>query len=257
MVEGLTRRLDRARSQIDDLTGLIDAYRAEARRGRVYEVREDPLLLPDGTRLLRLVVLKPPDYLEWAFRVGEIVHNARAPLDHIASALAGPAAARDWPRPSFPLLTKKAAGKRPHGALTDKSKWLGRLDPTTLDIIEFLQPYHGHAAGLGLLSLNELWNADKHRLPLLAVVASRLEVARYTYTDSHPRVDWQEFFQFESESIVGRAYDDFASQPSADLSLTVRLRESTMADSELSVALSECVDAAREAVHLLEPVLPR
>jgi hypothetical protein len=138
-----------------------------------------------------------------------------------------------------------------------KGKWLRGLDPTAFDIIESLQPYHKDVVALGLLTLHDLWNADKHRLPLLAVVASRLEVAHYTFMSTHPRVDWQEVFPFEGGSIVGRAQDDFASQPSADLSLTVHLRESpSLAHSELTVVLGRCVEAAREAVERLEPVLP-
>lgn len=114
----------------------------------------------------------------WGAIVGEIVHDLRSALDHIAweLVLANGETPDDFT--SFPIYkTEPEQGfvaattwdKRPakerHGPLVG-------VNTSALTQIEGCQPYHGgNNALLGVL--NELWNIDKHRhlLPMLVVSA--------------------------------------------------------------------------------------
>ncbi len=91
---------------------------------------------------------------------GDIVHNLRSALDHIAWQLALLTKSKPYKRTAFPIIIdRKADSLREFKRLT-KDVW-----PAAIPIIRQLQPYHrGKNAKLHELAiLHALWNDDKHR----------------------------------------------------------------------------------------------
>lgn len=94
--------------------------------------------------------------------LGDIVHNLRSALDHVAWQLALRTTDDPYKRTAFPIFvdTSLASVKQFNRLVKD-------VFPDAIPIIEALQPYH---SGEGLAEfdllwvLHCLWNADKHRL---------------------------------------------------------------------------------------------
>jgi hypothetical protein len=127
-----------------------------------------------GFRLVQKAFATPAPLDHWSLTMGECVHNLRSALDNLAFALAR--LRRDPPtRPvqvAFPIFQVKAEfeskGRRNIDQLPDEAAAL----------IERLQPFHRDGSpALGtpdrdaLVLLHWLSNADKHRVPQVALIA--------------------------------------------------------------------------------------
>jgi hypothetical protein len=163
-LDGLRFKLGRAQRQVDDL----EAEVARFLRRDTYEIAQnfDP---ETGRVTLRFVVKHHPP-AEWSVQIGEIVHNLRSALDHLACQLFLAGGGTDCDHTQFPILTDSSdEGFR---------KWMedrlpGLPEPMFTQLRE-VQPYHAgdEARKDGLAILNRLSNQDKHRLlvPVFAAV---------------------------------------------------------------------------------------
>ncbi|MCL4369267.1 MAG: hypothetical protein M1337_08930 [Actinobacteria bacterium] len=111
--------------------------------------------------VLRHRVVREPPLDLWSLIIGDVVHNARSALDHLAWQLAE-RHSPDRPQPDrltmFPIFDDERVYRR-LGAR--RLRW---IEPRAAGIIEGLQPYK-HADGSDLLLLlEELDVADKHKL---------------------------------------------------------------------------------------------
>lgn len=99
------------------------------------------------------VAHQPP--VELSLLVGEVAHQLRSALDHVAHALVQASGGTPTRATSFPVCLQ-----RPSGTL----RIAGGVSPAALAAVEALQPYlrldpEQHP----LHTLNTLWNIDKHR----------------------------------------------------------------------------------------------
>lgn len=106
---------------------------------------------------------------------GDVIHNIRSALDHIAWQLALLRTAEPHTRTEFPILIEENGDSR--RAFKDKTKW---FPSEARDIAESMQPYHrGNAApdsALGMLHLLSI--EDKHRLVVRVVDSAYIPVFR-------------------------------------------------------------------------------
>jgi hypothetical protein len=95
--------------------------------------------------------------------VGDIVHNLRSAFDHLAFQLAGSKASD---RTAYPIASTAQNFKA-----IKKAKIEG-IAADALAHIEATQPYHSGYEGIW--SLHELNNFDKHRLPVVVMIAQQM-----------------------------------------------------------------------------------
>ncbi|TQJ51841.1 hypothetical protein [Phycicoccus sp. SLBN-51] len=134
----------------------------------------DPITLqrqiqPDGETVAIALRVSEPVPIELSLLVGEITHQMRSALDHLAYALVIAAGNVPTRRTTFPVLL--AAPQ--NGLRID-----GGVRPDALAAIESLQPYQRRDASAHPLHvLTELWNIDKHRhLHLTTLQSTNTEV---------------------------------------------------------------------------------
>lgn len=157
VTERCRARVNRAITQVHELNSQVRAYLSR----RPYEVIGERASSPDEI-VLRLVVTEPSP-LEWSVLVGEIIHDLRSTLDHLAWGLSelnsGSAPyplPNSWRRIQFPICDTAAEFSR------EASNRLWALAPADVAAIEALQPYSG-GQGTRLRFLRDLSNIDKHR----------------------------------------------------------------------------------------------
>jgi len=159
----------RAQNQVGSLKEQFNSF-VESQRYRVAIAERNP---KTGKNALRVVAVKD-DLLpsDWPLIIGEIAHNLRSALDHLACQLA----ALRWPndptvfeKASFPIRlygprsTVRPTRRRP--AWNDKGRVSGLFCQRHLTMLKNLQPYlrkNGNRLS-PLWLLHELNNADKHR----------------------------------------------------------------------------------------------
>lgn len=164
-LDGPRHKLGRAEAQLDQL----DVQIARFMRRDTHEITQtfDP---KTGRCTLRFIIKHPPP-LSWSMAIGEIVHNLRSALDHLACQLFRlHAPESDWEGTRFPILTDNT------DAGLDKAidNYLPGLPEPIRAQLRASQPYkRGDDARRDPLSvLNRLSNQDKHRLlvPVFAAV---------------------------------------------------------------------------------------
>src|ERR1700674_3395463 len=128
--------------------------------------------------------------------VGEIVHNLRSALDHIAWQLT-PIGRRNT-NTKFPI-TYIAGTVDPEGWFKHQiSNALGGVDPIAVGEIEACQPYNGWSSGEHPLSvLHALWVSDKHHsIPVLgATVRSGTLTISKSMAARDFGIAWGPFYQ--------------------------------------------------------------
>lgn len=171
-LEGFFGKLGRAKQEnkalYDEIESLLNDYYAPG-------VEIDP---KTDERVVRAYVIKdPPPFAEWSIRVGEIVHNLRSALDHLAYQLARHGAGghtlfliADSPDKWRQALHLKRKVTRQNAR---KLRWMHGMATGAVAAIERLQPYHG-GDRVGLRLLRDLSNWDKHRLLQTAAFVSRV-----------------------------------------------------------------------------------
>lgn len=158
---GIQAKIDRADEHFRALDALVGAYLHSDPYRVVGEERVDKAQWHYDVFLE--VDSYPPDEV-WGPIIGDVVHNLRSALDHLAWQLALPIARSEHPRkiafPIFLILPKRddpASSKR----AKDLARMLCHLRPDCHAAIEAVQP--GVDAIHPLWLLHALWNTDKHR----------------------------------------------------------------------------------------------
>ncbi len=156
-LDGVERRLARARAEIATLESYISASRRNLKRNRtVVDVEDDGL-----KHTVRVYFTwKPPE--EWGLMVGEIVHHLRSVLDNFAYQLVAANGQTPTSRTEFPVALKQDWFDRVAG---DK---LSGVDPRALAEIRRLQPFArtdgGNPSTHWLWVIHQLDIVDKHQL---------------------------------------------------------------------------------------------
>jgi len=146
----------------------LDAEIARFLRRDTYEVAQD--FDPETGRCTLHFVVRHRPPLSWSVSIGEIVHNLRSALDHLACQLFREAGGGDCDATKFPILVSDSDT----GFEKWINQWLPRLPEGAEAELRELQPYkRGDEASRDPLAiLNRLANDDKHRLlvPVFAAI---------------------------------------------------------------------------------------
>lgn len=156
---GIQAKLDRSQEHFDVLDELIGSYL----RTEPYRFIAEEYLEGDAHHYAIFLEVDtfPPDGV-WGPVIGDVVHNLRSALDHLAWQLALPTARSDTPRRiEFPIfLEDPTDDPEVRGALRKK---LQCLRPDCHAVIDAAQPYKTRDTHHPLWLLQALWNTDKHR----------------------------------------------------------------------------------------------
>ncbi len=190
-LSGVRAKLARSLELLIDLDTLMHEY-----------LDSDPVDLqrqiqPDGlTSVFALLVTTEPP-LDLALRVGEVVHQLRSALDHLANQVVRAAGHQPTRRTSFPIIIRP-----PRKAVAIH----GGADPKALSVIDQVQPYHRkhEPERHPLAVLDKLWNIDKHRN--LSLAATMLANSQIHVSDAQG--EWRVGGQFQpgplaDDGIVG------------------------------------------------------
>lgn len=165
-LDGPRHKLGRAEAQLDQL----DAEIARFLRRDTHEVTQN--FDPNTGRCALHFVVKHRPPLSWSVSIGEIAHNLRSALDHLACQLFLKSGGRDCARAktAFPILSDNSD----EGFRKWVCDYLPGLQEAMFTELRELQPYRrGEEKRRDPLAiLNRLSNQDKHRLllPVFAVV---------------------------------------------------------------------------------------
>lgn len=166
---GVREKILRAAEHLDAFTAEVDTYAAS---GPYSIVRAFEDHIPEQSSrpglTWRARIDPPAPTLRLGILAGDVVHNLRSALDHLAWAVVlqnGGEPSESYPATSFPILPNPlpSAGSSPK-TLTFRAK-SGAASAAAETILEMLQPYN---SGQDLRThplwlLNQLWNIDKHR----------------------------------------------------------------------------------------------
>jgi hypothetical protein len=151
-VRGVRAKLARALHHLEALYTDISTFteRHPATLGSPHQVSDEVWVYH--------AVLSQPYPIEWSVRLGEAVHDLRSALDNTVSVMTA-ARGGDVNTSAFPVYDSADKFQR-HG-----SRKIAALPEEARAFIEGLQPYASESVIPHYLhSLEEMWNADKHRL---------------------------------------------------------------------------------------------
>lgn len=210
-------RLRRADEHLADLKGKIRRFIDDG----AYAVGFDHQFDGEGTTILRAQVLREPPSVEWGVVIGELIHDVRSSLDHLAFLLTasqiGPPPAYmpigdKWRKVSFPIVLDK--NKFPivsnRALFGFPQGWWPRTR------IEQLQPFECGKDRDPLWLLEEMWNADKHRVPHLVGFIAKVTKAEIVLppADDPFRVLFEKVIGTATvtldQSVVNRPFEDGA-----------------------------------------------
>lgn len=161
---GVRAKLDRADAHLKSLQEEVATFLDS----ETYGVRHH--FHPDGRHYTLSVQIKREPPLLLSVLVGDLVHNLRSALDHLAWQLVLANGGTPTRATQFPIFTSDPASGDP------LRKWTGSIEGMASPIgqaIRAIQPYHaGNRANLHSLAvLAALSNQDKHRLPVARTAA--------------------------------------------------------------------------------------
>jgi hypothetical protein len=171
-LEGVRLKLERAEHVIDELNQAVIDYLAENPYRVVGEFERET-----SEYVLRGEVTKPTAYL--GVIAGDVAHNLRSALDHLAWQLALLNSATPYDRTQFPIALSPGEFNSKTG-----QKMIRDLSAEHKALVETFQPYNGGdprddgpIAPHALRDLRILSNTDKHRVlnPTIARKARQLE----------------------------------------------------------------------------------
>jgi hypothetical protein len=147
-------KMQRANEHLQELDREISLYQA----AHTYSVTKE--LNGDKTSYIYRIKPNVLPSLRIGTIIGDIIHNMRSALDHLAWQLALLATPTPYEYTAFPIYKD---GTNKH--IKDARRMLRDVPTEALDLIERLQPYHaGDTADKHpLWILHALWNLDKHR----------------------------------------------------------------------------------------------
>lgn len=166
-LDGCAAKITRAHQSISELNAEIDSYLIS----HPYAVtREDDPQVGEIVWRARIVRPHPP---EWSARIGEIIHDLRSSLDHLAWQLVIANGESPDTKTEFPVFWDSAKYK------TDSPRKVRGMSKAAKVEIERLQPYHAaHRFEDHILYIvHQLNLTDKHRL--LTVVGSSYRPQRF------------------------------------------------------------------------------
>jgi hypothetical protein len=167
--EGISYKLRRAHEQFESLDAAIDGFlEADPKTWRVVS-HDDP---NTRDRIYGIEVIEPPPAVEWGVLTGEIVHNLRSGLDHLAYALClAHAPSKPPPRyTEFPIFwdEDRFDDVKPGGGRYKIRGMSWEVQSAVRDLQPFNTGRLPKAQSLWLLQ--EMSNIDKHRHVHLAVL---------------------------------------------------------------------------------------
>jgi hypothetical protein len=155
-LDGCRAKLKRAEEVFDELSGSLLRFL----ESRPY-ISEGGFDLASSEWVLRFRVRESPP-LRWGVLIGDVVHNMRSALDHLAWQLVLLNAAQPTTRTQFPIYGDEAAYRR-----ESAQQVVDGISDDDKAAIEELQPFR-HPRGADkphhLSVLQELSNVDKHRV---------------------------------------------------------------------------------------------
>lgn len=174
-IRGVRMKLIRAEEHLGTLRAEFASYIESKPYQIVREPDRDPPTLDPPTMVtIRLKQWTAPT-ARWSVIIGDIVHNLRSAIDHLAWQLvkANNGTPRtEQPRTQFPILLDRLTERGNVRAI----EIAGGISPAATALVEALQPYNrvDDPTMHPLAILNELSNRDKHRqlnffMPWIAV----------------------------------------------------------------------------------------
>ena len=161
-------KVRRARKHLRDFEREVGLFLTK----NVYTVVFDEKSKP-GSCVAKIASINTAGLDQLALTAGDVIHNLRSALDHFMFEVSGGATltAQEWKKIYFPIYGKddQPSIKDIHELVTRKTKGISARLFTALCALE---AYKG-GAGHDIWALNELDNADKHRLVLDIHLAGR------------------------------------------------------------------------------------
>jgi hypothetical protein len=158
---GVDAKLRRADMHLTELGAAIDAFLSEDNYRFVGEQALDPRIGYEHRIIYLQVDDFPPDEA-WGPIIGDVVHNLRSALEHLAWEVAHRESRASSPRGiEFPIFFHHPE-EDPDVRRRLDSK-LTHIRPEFHAVIERAQPYQSRDLHHPLWLLNQLWNVDKHR----------------------------------------------------------------------------------------------
>lgn len=198
-------KIHRAKKHLRDLE--IEVSGMQQRYAVVAKLNSGTIYAPHSIGKYRLLTF---DTLGLA---GDVVHNLRSALDHLANQLAWVGSGEEPSRRvEFPIAEDAATYER------EKARKVKGMRPEVVKFIDSLKPYKG--GNDALWRLHELDNIDKHRTLftyshdafLVADWLSELSLYPYNLKASNPHFSGVESFDREVEQDVEIEIDEAASQ---------------------------------------------
>ncbi len=182
---GVWAKIERAKQHVTDYDRVYD--RLVRQYGDMVHAKEDSQVRE------RVYYLNwdNPDTTAFAVWAGDIVHNLRSALDHLAYALcvAGPGGEAGAYRARKQIYFPIANGEEDYRTSRHREKVLGLSKPGLDEILDATEPYRG-GKGEALYHISELDKADKHRLLVtVAFTNARLDegsIIERTLLESNP-----------------------------------------------------------------------
>jgi hypothetical protein len=170
-LQSVLAKLSRANEHLENLKAEVNAW-----------VAGEPLRFEfssqdDGAKHFVWSVFDPqPDLARWGVIVGDILHNLRSGLDHLAWRLVELSGETPTRNTAFPISITKAAWDQ------DSPRKVAGMAPAIVERIDKLQPYqHGDRADrTWLWQIHSLNNKDKHRLITPVVLSPSKDEAKVT-----------------------------------------------------------------------------
>jgi len=192
-MEGIRTKLSRAK----EIFECLDAEALEFIREQPFRIRDEH---PKAHHYRGVAVVKKLPPVRWAALAGDVIHNLRSALDHIAWQLVQ--ANGNQPRKSteFPVFTKRDEYGKTSG------RFIGGVSPQAVDLITALQPFNiENPAQHPLKVLHDLNRRDKHRLLKLAagaIVKGSLQTIGSVHLQAF---EFQNAFPLRDGAVVVRA----------------------------------------------------
>lgn len=149
----------------------VDAATSRSLDPNLHAITLNAQVEQDGTKLVAVIRIAtlPPLRADLGLAVGDVIHNLRSALDHVAWALVQEVGRgkrlTDWQKRKvqFPMISKASDWSK-------VDKWLPGVPDDYRRIIRRYQPYRRGDHPKAIRWLNKLSNMDKHRVLIPAVV---------------------------------------------------------------------------------------